>query len=135
MRHSLLVYFVFFFYINNVLAEHKVVARIFNFLESIEDRSSFEQNKSLLKLIWYNRNILLKELTQNDNPSPQISEFFLKLAAFTNENFDKIATKDREFDFPKDQLKRLWQFIIKKIKLLLKANQLISLGFLPKSKT
>ena len=70
---------------------------------------------------------MFKELTQNNYPTPNISEIFLKLAVFTSENFDKIAPRDREFGFHKDQLKRFWQFIMKKIKLLSKSDQPIVL--------
>ena len=122
-----LFYLILFFGFNTVFAEHKIVDRIFKFLHPIEDYLTFEQNKPLLKLIFHNRNILFKELTQNNYPTPNISEIFLKLAVFTSENFDKIAPRDREFGFHKDQLKRFWQFIMKKIKLLSKSDQPIVL--------
>ena len=117
--------FILFVCFNNASAEHKIVIRIFKFLNSIEARSSFEQNKPLLKLIFYNRNILFKELTQTNPPSCQIAQIFLKLAVFTSENFNKIAPRDRDFHFNKIQLKRFWEFIIKKIKLLLESQEAI----------
>ena len=52
----------------------------------------------------------------------QIAQIFLKLAVFTSENFNKIAPRDRDFHFNKNELKRFWQFIIKKIKRLLESQ-------------
>lgn len=119
MKHLRLLIIFLFFQTQNIFAEHKIVSRIFKFLYPIEDRSTFEQNKPLLKIIWNNRNILFNELTK-DNPSPyQISQIFLKLGVFTSENFNQIAPRDRIFYFSKEQLHRFWSFIIKKIKSLI----------------
>ena len=125
MGHLRLFYLFLLFSFNTVFAEHKVVKRIFKSLQPIEDYLTFEQNKPLLKFIFHNRNILFKELTHKNYPDPKISEIFLKLAVFTSENFDKIAPRDREFSFHKDQLKRFWQFMMKKIKRLSKSNESI----------
>ena len=121
-----LFFFILFFCINNTSADPKIITRIFNFLDPIEDRLTFEQNKHLLKLIVYNRNILFKELTKNNPPSYQISQIFLKLAVFTSKNFDQIAPRDRDFHFHKDQLYRFWSFIIKKLNLLIQSEGTIS---------
>lgn len=126
MGYLRLFYFTLFFGISTTFAEHKVVKRVFKFLDPIEDRSTFEQNKPLLKIIWNNRNILFKELTKDNPPPYQISQIFLKLAVFTSKNFDQIAPRDRDFYFSKDQLHRFWKFITKKIKLLIHSQSPIS---------
>ena len=124
MKHLRLLIILLLFKTHDIFAEHKIVSLIFKFLDPIEDRSTFEQNKPLLKLIWHNRNILFNELTK-DNPSPyEISQIFLKLAVFTSENFDKIAPRDRNFYFSKEQLHRFWSFIVKKIKSLINPKHL-----------
>lgn len=79
-----------------------------------------------MNIILHNKHILFKELTQTNPPSYRISHIFLKLAVFTSKNFDQIAPRDRDFYFSEDQLKRFWTFIVKKIKLLIKAESSIS---------